>query len=868
MPVKKHAAVRPKRRPRSTRLVASSVVLAVISAAGLAVIGGSRASADVTTTSYTITTGAATSPMLSVWPLSSGQEATYTVTFVTNSAVVAESGAISISETSGPTNFSTVSRVLVSDATDGWQLVAVPGSGPGTMSGTGSGDLSLTLGPNGISSGAAITLTIVGVTNPGPGVYSDFDVSTTGSPVAATVPSYFVGTSSSALAQVMVNPDTVGSVATYTITGVYASTAFAGGSTTNEIGLSAPPGTVFPDVGSDYTVTDATTSTGSGTFSLSSYSGNDVVLTPPNNINFRDALTITIGDVTNPSSAGSNYNISVVGSVVGITPSSLPITSTSLATPSSSTTSFTTTPSSTTTLSTTPPSPSTTSVPVPTTASPPPPSTHAETTGGVANTWTDYLNAGGMEGPQIPSHATVQITCAVQGFRVADGNTWWYLIASSPWSNQYYVSADPFYNNGQTSGSLLGTPFVDPAVPLCPAGGSSSAPPPPRPVQTVILHQGPPAPAGYRYAITLSGFWAETSVTVTCYDSASPHGFYTFTLRTDGTGSAFTQSYCYSGDGPDHWVIAGGVQSNTVVWGSGGGGGVTSSPTGIARVTTTPAKPQLNQGLYVALGDSYSSGEGNPPYQGGSDTSTDLCHRSTFSYAFQANLSLGYFKPRFSFHACSGATVQDFYSSNTSNREPPQLSWLTGAKRPISLVTLTIGGNNAYFAQAMEYCALLDLFVGYSCQSVWAKDVNSAIRKLGDIHSSISLVKLYRKIKADAGASAKVLVLGYPRLFPARPPGSCATGVLYNTFGHSDMLWLNHEAASMDATIAKAAREAGVTYVSDYNAFAGHELCTLHPYLYHAIATLHPKEIAVGSFHPNAEGQLVLSKLVSSYAKG
>lgn len=72
----------------------------------------------------------------------------------------------------------------------------------------------------------------------------------------------------------------------------------------------------------------------------------------------------------------------------------------------------------------------------------------------------------------------------------------------------------------------------------------------------------------------------------------------------------------------------------------------------------------------------------------------------------------------------------------------------------------------------------------------------------------------------------------------------------------------------MDATIAKAAREAGVTYVSDYNAFAGHELCTLHPYLYHAIATLHPKEIAVGSFHPNAEGQLVLSKLVSSYAKG
>jgi len=98
-------------------------------------------------------------------------------------------------------------------------------------------------------------------------------------------------------------------------------------------------------------------------------------------------------------------------------------------------------------------------------ASPAP--THSETTGGLAHTWTNYTNAGGYEGPAIPSNATVQIACAVQGFRVADGNTWWYRIASSPWSGNYYVSADAFYNNGQTSGSLIGTPFVDPAVSSC-----------------------------------------------------------------------------------------------------------------------------------------------------------------------------------------------------------------------------------------------------------------------------------------------------------------------------------------------------------------------------------------------------------------
>ena len=92
---------------------------------------------------------------------------------------------------------------------------------------------------------------------------------------------------------------------------------------------------------------------------------------------------------------------------------------------------------------------------------------YTETVGGNANTWTNYTNAGGTQGPTISAYTSVQITCAIQGFAVADGNTWWYQIASSPWNDAYYVSADAFYNNGATSGTVLGTPFVDPAVPNC-----------------------------------------------------------------------------------------------------------------------------------------------------------------------------------------------------------------------------------------------------------------------------------------------------------------------------------------------------------------------------------------------------------------
>ena len=110
------------------------------------------------------------------------------------------------------------------------------------------------------------------------------------------------------------------------------------------------------------------------------------------------------------------------------------------------------------------------SEPLPHTEPPPPPippPTYTETVGGVTHTWTNYTNAGGTQGPSIPSNTTVQIACKVTGFAVADGNTWWYRVASAPWSDTYYASADAFYNNGQTSGSLHGTPFVDPAVPNC-----------------------------------------------------------------------------------------------------------------------------------------------------------------------------------------------------------------------------------------------------------------------------------------------------------------------------------------------------------------------------------------------------------------
>ncbi len=102
---------------------------------------------------------------------------------------------------------------------------------------------------------------------------------------------------------------------------------------------------------------------------------------------------------------------------------------------------------------------------------PPTPATYAETTGSVAHTWSDYTDAGGGESRDIEAHDTVQIACRLEGFTVADGNDWWYEIASPPWRDRFFASADAFYNNGATSGPLAGTPFVDPKVQLCDTAG-------------------------------------------------------------------------------------------------------------------------------------------------------------------------------------------------------------------------------------------------------------------------------------------------------------------------------------------------------------------------------------------------------------
>lgn len=290
-----------------------------VCAAGAAgCLGGTAAGAVETSNSISIGSSV-TAITVTPSPLVASAIATYSVTFKATSAVPS-TGSISMSETAGPTNFSTVpvsGGVLVTDATAGWHFVSPPGSLTFTPS---NAHITIPLnGVNAIAAGDALTVTLAGVTNPGAQTISDFTVATSVDLVAASAPAYTIGASGSAGVIVTPNPNTVSTVSTYTVSNLFASAAITGGSSVLTITANTTS-TVLPNSPGFYSVTDITHGTGSGTVGTivtNSYTGNKIAIVFPNTISSGDQLVLTIGDIINPSGSSSTNTMFFQGAVNG-----------------------------------------------------------------------------------------------------------------------------------------------------------------------------------------------------------------------------------------------------------------------------------------------------------------------------------------------------------------------------------------------------------------------------------------------------------------------------------------------------------------------------------------------------------------------
>lgn len=225
--------------------------------------------------------------------------------------------------------------------------------------------------------------------------------------------------------------------------------------------------------------------------------------------------------------------------------------------------------------------------------------------------------------------------------------------------------------------------------------------------------------------------------------------------------------------------------------------------------------------VYVAMGDSYASGNGT-----GNPDLDYSCYRSSDAYApivtgERANTSL-------TFVACSGATTADIIGGQDR-----------ALSRKTALVTLSVGGNDIGFSTLIQACAL---GLG-SCSAAVASSNDKIANDL-----PAALTATYADIRARA-PKADVVVVGYPRAFDVDNV-SCSAA---NGIDSSEATALNQVVDNLDSAISTAVGEAGsgFRYLDVASHFDGHDVCATDPYL-HGTETLFTDYRSI--YHPTLDG--------------
>jgi hypothetical protein len=301
------------------------------------------------------------------------------------------------------------------------------------------------------------------------------------------------------------------------------------------------------------------------------------------------------------------------------------------------------------------------------------------------------------------------------------------------------------------------------------------------------------------------------------------------------------------------------------------------------------AKPRH---MVVALGDSYSSGEGGATnlssgegYAKESDVDGDVdsrrnnCHRSTRSWAHLMSFAdaspepvwsrVDRLDPTLDFHqlACSGAQTEhllpDGYTnafgdlSKGSDGEVSQLS-AGFLDENTTLVTLSVGGNDAGWSKAIQQC------VGNTDQDCMDVPLDGQTEPLrdtlrqridGPLFASIQqvLTQIHR-----LAPNAKILLVGYPALL--EDGATCVNGIRgKNPFtgepfqlgiSPAEVAWMNEMAGHLADRMETAAEELRrrttdpipVFFANPQAEFEGHRICSGVSWLNGIVLPLTPGE--------------------------
>lgn len=306
---------------------------------------------------------------------------------------------------------------------------------------------------------------------------------------------------------------------------------------------------------------------------------------------------------------------------------------------------------------------------------------------------------------------------------------------------------------------------------------------------------------------------------------------------------------------------------------------------------------------YLALGDSYSSGEGdtelNPAtskkyYRNYTDMEEnqstgvprEKCHVSTRSYPYRIaqsmGLALGGDPREWGTVACSGAQMFDVNGVTPANYEgqdkgdgshSPRLygysdvadlqsqalnEFIPGRVEQIEFVkkykpkviTLTMGGNDIGFGDIMRACAWLG-----TCP--YAEDEKAGLGRRIEAQY-LNLKTLYTDLYEASGSQAKIYVIGYPQFINPGSGVSCDLNV--GMLNADERALIGEGVEYMNSVIEAAAQSAGVKYVDIQDSLSGHRLCDSNTKHVTGITWLGGQE----SFHPNAQGNAVMASAILS----
>jgi hypothetical protein len=283
-----------------------------------------------------------------------------------------------------------------------------------------------------------------------------------------------------------------------------------------------------------------------------------------------------------------------------------------------------------------------------------------------------------------------------------------------------------------------------------------------------------------------------------------------------------------------------------------------------------PAKPSQ---FVVHMGDSYASGEGastnyvtdyyrETDANGTNRDQQNACHRSPHAWIRKADLSdrLGVtiasredsWDTTLDFHtvACSGAVTRNLLPGDgTKNAFEETADGQFGETSQVdagyldentTLVTLSIGGNDARFGDVMQHCTQGDPAV--NCQDT-RLDPDTSNLSVAEpelirtkVKDSISIVLTQIHKKAP---NARIVLMGYPRLFHS---AACIAGVtepavVRVVIWEAEAAWMNQIGDVLNTEMANAVtpHAAYARFADPRNDFALHGVCSPNGEAIHGI---------------------------------